>query len=271
MRYLAAATLLADLPEELDSSARSLEWAPAVLLFTLLDPDADIMERQVSLLADRCNPGDEARLTQLVSKCGPLHPSQRLPLFELVFPTLKRRTLSDIQQLLSLVDALVLADERVDTFEYMLARAISVHMTDAMNPAAIRSAGKLVLADCETEIRIILSVLAMHGHADEADMQGAYERGLETLDFSPGPVADAGTAWPAILDRCLARADGLGAAAKELLVTALVDTGAVCIVCFSAIAGMKVWYWLELNKNAVTREIKRLELQIARLASRIKD
>ncbi len=45
---------------------------------------------------------------------------------------------------------------------------------------------------------------------------------------------------------------------------------AACIICWSAVAGMKVWYWLELNKNAVTREVKRLELQIARLANRIK-
>ncbi len=46
---------------------------------------------------------------------------------------------------------------------------------------------------------------------------------------------------------------------------------AACIVCMSAVSMMKVWYWMELNKNAVTREIKRLELQIARLAARIKD
>jgi hypothetical protein len=39
---------------------------------------------------------------------------------------------------------------------------------------------------------------------------------------------------------------------------------------FSGVGMMKVWYWMELNKNALTREIKRLELQIARLAGRIK-
>jgi Family of unknown function (DUF6768) len=33
---------------------------------------------------------------------------------------------------------------------------------------------------------------------------------------------------------------------------------------------MKVWCWMEMNKNSVTREIKRLELQVARLANRIK-
>ncbi|UCC30853.1 MAG: hypothetical protein JSU86_00980 [Phycisphaerales bacterium] len=41
--------------------------------------------------------------------------------------------------------------------------------------------------------------------------------------------------------------------------------------CVTAISMMKAWYWMELNKNAVTRRIKRLELQIARLAQRIKD
>jgi len=35
--------------------------------------------------------------------------------------------------------------------------------------------------------------------------------------------------------------------------------------CLSAIMAMKIWYWMELQKNAVTREIKRLEIQVARL------
>jgi hypothetical protein len=33
---------------------------------------------------------------------------------------------------------------------------------------------------------------------------------------------------------------------------------------------MKLWWWQQMDKNAVTREIKRLELQIARLAARLR-
>lgn len=43
------------------------------------------------------------------------------------------------------------------------------------------------------------------------------------------------------------------------------------LCCMSCVSMMKVWFWMELNKNALMREIKRLELQIARLAGRIKD
>lgn len=43
------------------------------------------------------------------------------------------------------------------------------------------------------------------------------------------------------------------------------------LVSMSGVMMMKVWFWMEMNKNAITREIKRLELQIARLAGRMKD
>lgn len=31
---------------------------------------------------------------------------------------------------------------------------------------------------------------------------------------------------------------------------------------------LKIWFWMEMQKNAVLREVKRLELQVARLAAR---
>jgi hypothetical protein len=35
-----------------------------------------------------------------------------------------------------------------------------------------------------------------------------------------------------------------------------------------AVAMLKMYFWMEMNKNVTLREIKRLELQVARLASR---
>lgn len=37
-----------------------------------------------------------------------------------------------------------------------------------------------------------------------------------------------------------------------------------------AVSLLKLWYYMEMNKNTHTREIKRLELQIARLGERLK-
>ncbi len=41
--------------------------------------------------------------------------------------------------------------------------------------------------------------------------------------------------------------------------------------CMMSNAALKLWHWMQLNKNAVTREIKRLELQVAHLASELRD
>lgn len=45
--------------------------------------------------------------------------------------------------------------------------------------------------------------------------------------------------------------------------------GIAAVICLMAVGMMKIWYWMELNKNALTREMKRLELQIARLSGRL--
>ena len=43
------------------------------------------------------------------------------------------------------------------------------------------------------------------------------------------------------------------------------------LACLSIliITVVKLWYWMLINRNAVTREVKRLELQIARLTERL--
>lgn len=67
---------------------------------------------------------------------------------------------------------------------------------------------------------------------------------------------------------------GLGVAAAVAFFRAdatreLVLWASTCILCVSAVAMLKVWYWMEMQRIAVVREIKRVELQIARLASRL--
>lgn len=41
-------------------------------------------------------------------------------------------------------------------------------------------------------------------------------------------------------------------------------------LCLFAIVALKLWWWMEMNKHALLRELKRVELQIARLAQRLR-
>ena len=48
---------------------------------------------------------------------------------------------------------------------------------------------------------------------------------------------------------------------KDLIMWAV-----VFIFSMSAVSMLKMWYWMEMNKNATVRELKRVELQVAHLA-----
>ena len=41
------------------------------------------------------------------------------------------------------------------------------------------------------------------------------------------------------------------------------------VLCVIMVAMLKIWYWMELGKNSILREIKRVELQLAVLTERI--
>lgn len=52
----------------------------------------------------------------------------------------------------------------------------------------------------------------------------------------------------------------------DLRATVLWTGGA--LISATAVAMLKIWFWMEMQKNQVLREVKRLELQVARLAAR---
>ena len=46
--------------------------------------------------------------------------------------------------------------------------------------------------------------------------------------------------------------------------------GAGSALAFAGLALVKVWFWMEMQKNAIMREVKRLELQVASLAAQLR-
>lgn len=46
--------------------------------------------------------------------------------------------------------------------------------------------------------------------------------------------------------------------------------GGGAALAFAGLALVKIWFWLELHTNAVVREVKRLEVQVASLAAQVR-
>ena len=47
--------------------------------------------------------------------------------------------------------------------------------------------------------------------------------------------------------------------------------GGAMLLCFMAVTAIKIWYWLEMNRLALTREVKRVELQVVQIAQKLEE
>lgn len=45
--------------------------------------------------------------------------------------------------------------------------------------------------------------------------------------------------------------------------------GILLLAFWTGTMGLKIWFWLEMNRNATSREIKRLELAVAQLTAKM--
>lgn len=227
-RVLAAALLTASIADPLTSAARSLEWAPEVLFYCLLDENEEIRNKQLLIVAKEMGDISESKLSHLLNGNPPITDEQRLPLLEICFPTLKRRPLNDIQRILETIDKLIYADNKVDTFEYLLSRLISMHLHESKNPKGTKLHGTAKLEDCVDELSSVVSILASHGQDNSGTKglqvaQRAYKNGMEVIDVHYTNLSFTGE-WQKDLDNALDVLNNLKPTEKHLVVKALAAT-----------------------------------------------
>jgi Zn-dependent protease with chaperone function/uncharacterized tellurite resistance protein B-like protein len=220
-RMLTAAAFAAAIPEIMGRAVHSSQWAPEVLFYTLLDANEEVRQKQLLLVAERMGSESEGRVRALLDEAGFVLPEQRLPLLELAFPTLKQRPPEFITQLLETVDELVKADGRIDVFEYLLARSLSMHLRESQSPHRVRMAGNATLGDRKNDAKAVLSVLGRHGNLEHAQADAAFQSGMKALFETERFDLSESEDWVAELDRSLPELDRLNPSEKEKLVRAM--------------------------------------------------
>lgn len=223
-KLMMAAALAASIPEEIQSAAHSAEWAPEVLFLLLLDPDKQIREEQLLIIAREMGPDSERQVSNLLHHMPEVGADQRLALMEIVFPALKRRPPQYLTELMKTVQLLIKADGKVDLFEYVLAKLVQVYLWDAMNPRRAESSGSKSLSSRQKEIVQLFALLSHHGHSNPTAARAAFEHGLLALKIQSTEMPVIGDDWQDVMDRALQRLDELKPSAKEKLVTALLAT-----------------------------------------------
>lgn len=222
-QILAAAILADSLPDPLQQAARSVEWAPEVVLFSLLDSVQKYRNQQLLIVAENMGEHSEKKLQHLIASCKKLTIEHRLPLLEIVFPELKRRPISELEKIRDTIQQMIQATENIEPFEYLLSKVITLHIENAKYPNKAVIIGNGQLQNAITESVVVLSVLAKHGHKDLPTAQQAFDRGMQSLDVTNQNMRFTSD-WVQQVDVALVKLNKLRAEDKRQLIIAMSET-----------------------------------------------
>ncbi len=227
-RIVAAALLTSSMSNSLKQAAHSTEWAPEVLLYCLLDSDDELREKQLLSVIQEMGDISEGKIRHLISANGLVKVEERLPLFEIAFPSLKRRPQEDTERILISVDRMALTDNKIDSFEYLLSRLIKQTLFEAHIPNRTRLHGSKKIKDCIDELTLIVSILASHGQNSTSPQalqyaQRAFKAGMSSAGIEHKNLTFTDK-WQTKVDEALIKLDRLAFNDKAVVVRAMATT-----------------------------------------------
>ncbi|MCH9651234.1 MAG: M48 family metallopeptidase [Deltaproteobacteria bacterium] len=215
--------LLSNLPAEIKEDAREPSSARALIYGLLMDSRDDVRHRQLETLNREADPAVFSETERLLPTLDALPTETRLPLVDLVLPSLRRLSARQHGVFSRNVRALVTADQRVSLFEYTLHRILLRHLAPHFQRITPPVTQYYSLKKLHSECSALLSGLANFGHANpevaaQAQQRGSVELGFE-LPYQPEDKADL----PAI-DKALQTLRLTSPKLKRQLVTAAAAT-----------------------------------------------
>ncbi|HET9864289.1 MAG TPA: M48 family metallopeptidase [Steroidobacteraceae bacterium] len=218
VRY--AEQVRAGLPEELRDFVDSADHARALMLAVLTSRTPDVQARQRRILEAAYGEEFAAQVMAQRARADALPPALRLPAVQQLFPTLRRLSLADRQQLRDVVGQMALADARIDVFECCLTLLLASSLYDELEAGAQHGSASLLQE--QEAIHVLFCVLAAQGVADRDMAARAHEAGISAVLPHDRPAFREIENWPTALRDALARLVHLRPFAKKVLIEGLV-------------------------------------------------
>jgi len=222
-----ANALVESLPARIAEAAREPYGARAVIYALLINREAEPRRRQFEQLARFAEAGIEAQTRRLLPEIESLEPRYRLPLVDIAFSSLCALSSEQYQSFKTNMRALVVADEKIELFEWVLQRMVSSHLRPhferVRRPRVRRMSPRTLSEQCSA----VLSILAHAGSPDPAAKRAAFGQGaarLAGIDVALLPRERAGLRE---LDRALEGLAEVEPSVREKLLSA-------CAACVAA-------------------------------------
>jgi len=171
------------------------QWAGVVhdrdkaqaLVFALLLAEEDVLRGgEVRYL--RKNSGESA--TELAlgwqKDLIAMHSTRKIALLDLAMPTLRTLSRSEYQRFLKITRWLIVSDEKVDLFEFMLQRVVERHLVSHFEGKGFGKIRSTHLVQLGKEANLLVSTMARVGGRDLDDQEKAHREATKEWNFPAG-------------------------------------------------------------------------------------
>jgi Zn-dependent protease with chaperone function len=222
-----AAALLEQLPPAVADAAREPYGARAVIYALLINREDEPRNRQLDQLARFGEAGIDSETRRLLLEIEPLEARYRLPLIDIALPSLCALSANQYQAFKTNLRALVVADEKIELFEWVLQRMVFTrlrpHFERVKPPRARHIAAHKLSEPCA----VVLSTLAHAGSPNETSIRIAFETGASQLPGIDTALLPRERAGLRELDRALEVLREADSGTREQLLRA-------CAACIAA-------------------------------------
>lgn len=173
--------IVASLPAELRDAVLDPVGATATLCALLLTDSDDVRQSQFRQLRSQMSLGVLEEVQRLAPLLRDLPQRSRLPLLELALPALRTISQSQYAKLCEMVEQLVMTDQQVELFEYVLQRTIQHHLATQFQTRPRRQVKFSALRPLLPAVRDLFSHIAHAGHRDEGKARAAFASAIKAI------------------------------------------------------------------------------------------
>jgi len=211
---------LSRLPAPILHAAREPHGARAVIYCVVLDKGQAVRDQQLKRLQDFADPGVYSIALELIPQMDRLDVALRLPVIDIVIPSLKQLSLDQYKSFKENLLALIAMDSRVDLLEWSLQKIVLNHLDGHfLGPTSVR-ARYSDPRSVKDEVAVVLSVIAHAGAEDRQEVSAAFDASVRLLPFDGLALMRKDTISTADLDRAFEKLDRATPSVKSSLMKA---------------------------------------------------
>ena len=180
---------------QLAEQARDAFGANAIAYALLISRDPASQEQQLQLLEESGIRGMATTVRQVLGDVHSLSVQWRLPLLEMCLPALKCISEEQHQRFKSNLLRIIKVDKRIDLYEWCVYQVIRHYLDPEFVRVKVSKPRYRKPVHVREQLRTVFSLLAWRGHADAADSEAAFARGVDSVGLQGlllRPLAECG-------------------------------------------------------------------------------